>query len=204
MPSVLKISAFIATSLDGFIARPDGNIDWLTDPAYEIPKQDFGYQNFMDSVDVLVMGRHTFEKVLTFDEWPYAGKPTVVLSNSQALIPDELSEKVEVMLGSPADVVGNLSRRGFRHVYLDGGLTIQGFLRDNLVDELTITRIPILLGQGLPLFGGMDHDIRFEHVRTTGYPNGFVQSMYRVKTPSLPDSSFLNHDATTTGPTLIP
>lgn len=182
MPSVLKISAFIATSLDGFIARPDGNIDWLTDPAYEIPKQDFGYQIFMDSVDVLVMGRHTFEKVLTFEEWPYGTKPVVVLSHIQALIPDELASKVEVLSGTPADIVGNLSKRGFRHVYLDGGKTIQGFLRDNLVDELTITRIPILLGQGLPLFGDMSHDTRLEHVRTTGYPNGFVQSIYRVTT----------------------
>lgn len=188
MPSLLKISAFIATSLDGFIARPDGNIDWLTDPSYDIPEQDFGYQVFMDSVDVLVMGRNTFEKVLTFDEWPYANKPLIVLSNGQSTLPNKLTGKVEFMSGTPAEVVSDLSRRGFRHVYLDGGKTIQGFMRHNLVDELTISQIPILLGQGLPLFGETGHDIRLEHVRTTAYPNGFVQSMYRVKTPSLSDT----------------
>ncbi len=188
MPSVLKISAFIATSLDGFIARPDGSIDWLTDPDYEIPGQDFGYQIFMNSVDVLVMGRNTYEKVLTFGEWPYGNKPVVVLSNGQPTMPDELTVKVEVLSGSPAEVVSDLSKRGYQHVYLDGGQTIQGFLRDNLIDELIITRIPILLGQGLPLFGETGHDIRLEHVKTTAYPNGFVQSKYTVVAPSVSDT----------------
>lgn len=180
MPSVLKISAFIATSLDGFIARPDGSIDWLTNPDYEIPEQDFGYQLFMNSVDVLVMGRNTYEKVLTFDEWPYGDKPVVVLCHEPPTQPNEQGVKVEFLSGSPAEVVSQLSNCGFRHVYLDGGQTIQGFLRDKLVDELTITRIPILLGQGLPLFGELDHDIRLEQVQTTAYPNGFVQSVYKL------------------------
>jgi dihydrofolate reductase len=180
MSSVLKISAFIAISLDGFIARPDGSIDWLTDPDYEIPDQDFGYQTFMASVDALVMGRKTFEKVLTFDEWPYADTPVVVLSHRPLTVPDALSGQVDFMAGSPAEVVSDLNKRGFQHVYLDGGQTIQGFLRDKLVDELTITQIPILLGVGLPLFGETGHDIRLEHVYTTAYPNGFVQSTYKL------------------------
>lgn len=188
MPSVLKISAFIATSLDGFIARLDGNIDWLTNPDYEIPEQDFGYQLFMNSVDVLVMGRNTYEKVLAFDEWPYGDKHVVVLTNGQPTFPDEHTKAVEFLSGSPTEVISQLSKHGYQHVYLDGGQTIQGFLRDNLVDELTITQIPILLGQGLALFGETGHDIRLEHVQTTAYPNGFVQSKYRVITPSVSDT----------------
>ncbi len=176
-----KLSVYIATSLDGFIARPDGNIDWLTNPAYDVPGTDFGYQDFMQTVDVLVMGRNTFEKVLTFDQWPYLDKKVIVLSHVPNLVvTNTLTEKVDVLSLPPTDLVTYLAEHGYRHTYLDGGLTIQAFLRANLIDELTITRIPILLGQGIPLFGALTTDILLQHLHTTTFPNGFVQSVYGV------------------------
>lgn len=175
-----RVSVYIATSLDGFIARTDGNIDWLTDPAYEVPGEDFGYQSFMQTVDVLVMGRNTFEKVLTFDEWPYGDTKVIVLSHAQNLLPDKLTNRVEVLALPPTELVKYLFERGYRHTYLDGGLTIRAFLRANLVDELTITRIPVLLGQGLPLFGELTGDVALHHISTSSFPNGFVQSVYKV------------------------
>lgn len=179
MPASLQISIFIAASLDGFIARSDGGIDWLTDPSYEIPNEDFGYQSFMNSVDALVMGRHTYEKVLTFGEWPYKDKHVIVLSQNPRPTPEDLTSQVEWMGGTPTELINQLTQRGYQHIYLDGGKTIQWFLREGLVDRMTITRIPILLGEGLPLFGATGHDIRFRHEQTTTYPNGMVQSTYR-------------------------
>jgi dihydrofolate reductase len=120
------------------------------------------------------------EKVLTFGEWPYGDKKVIVLSHAQNLLPDKLADKVEVLALPPAELVLYLAERGYQHTYLDGGLTIQSFLRANLVDEITITRIPILLGQGLPLFGELTGDIGLQHIRTTSFPNGFVQSVYNV------------------------
>lgn len=176
-----KISVYIATSLDGFIARLDGDIDWLTRPDYTIDGEDFGYAAFMASVDALVMGRNTYEKVRSFGgAWPYGDKPVIVLSTSQPVVPDERTGRVEVLTLSPAEVVEHVRQRRFRHVYLDGGQTIQAFLRVNLVDELIITRIPVLLGRGLPLFGETGRDIHLQHVQTDSFPNGFVQSRYRL------------------------
>ncbi|MBO0938346.1 dihydrofolate reductase [Fibrella sp. HMF5335] len=174
----LKLSVYIATSLDGFIARPDGAIDWLTAPEHTVPGEDFGYQAFIHTVDALVMGRGTYETVLAFGEWPYA-KPVFVLSHTLTHIPEQLADKVQLLALSPADTVTYLAERGFQHVYLDGGKTIQGFLRAGLVDELTLSRMPILLGEGIPLFGVTGHDIRFEHLQTQAFPNGLVQSKYR-------------------------
>ena len=180
-----KISVYIATSLDGFIARPDGDIDWLHRPEYTLNGEDFGYAAFIASVDALVMGRHTYEKILSFGgAWPYAGKHVIVLSSGQSAVPDELAGRVEVLALPPAEIGKAIRQRGFQHVYLDGGKTVQAFLRDNLVDELTITRIPVLLGEGLPLFGETGRDIRLQHVRTDAFPNGFVQSRYRLAMPS--------------------
>jgi dihydrofolate reductase len=176
----IKCSVFIATSLDGFIARRDGDIDWLTAPGGAEAGEDYGYQAFIDSVDTLVVGRNTYELVLSFDAWPYAGKRVVVLSHGAPPVPEHLSGSVEIMSGQPAEVVRRLSESGARHLYVDGGRTIQGFLRAGLIQEMTITRIPILIGQGIPLFGRLDRDVRFEHIQTKAYPNGFVQSRYRA------------------------
>jgi dihydrofolate reductase len=177
----LHCSVYIGISLDGFIARPNGDIDWLTHERYAIPGDDFGYQAFFDSVDALLMGRATFEKVLTFGEWPYANKRVFVLSHNPNLIPAHLTDRAEVVAGSPADVLHYVATRGIRRVYLDGGQVIQQFLREGLVDELIITRLPVLIGQGLPLFGPLSDDIQLQHVETRTFSTGLVQSRYRVE-----------------------
>ena len=180
----IRCSVFIAVSLDGFIARRNGAIDWLTDLGDANGNEDYGYKEFIDSVDALIMGRNTYELVVTFKEWPYAGKRVVVLSSGSPSIPDTLSESVEVASCSPAELILQLSNRGARHLYVDGGKTIQGFLNAGLIDEMIITRIPILIGEGIPLFGKLDRDIRFQHVATESYKSGFVQSKYRAGDPS--------------------
>jgi dihydrofolate reductase len=176
----VKCSVFIAASLDGFIARKNGAIDWLVDAADPNSTEDYGYKSFFDSVDALVMGRKTFEMVSSFNEWPYRGKPVIVLSSGSPSIPENLTESVEIHSGSPVEIVNTLVGRGMKHLYIDGGITIHGFLKANLIDEMTITRIPILLGDGIPLFGIMDKEIKLEHIQTITYPNGYVKSQYQV------------------------
>lgn len=177
----IRTSAFIATSLDGFIARLDGAIDWLERAnAAVTPGEDCGYKAFIDAVDLLVMGRNSFEKVLTFGEWPYHGKRVVVLSRKGAAIPAALAATVSTSAEAPRGLLDRLAAEGVKHVYVDGGLTIQSFLRGGLLGEITLTRIPVLLGQGLPLFGPLSADVSLEHVETIAYPFGFVQSRYRV------------------------
>ena len=183
----MKASVYIATSVDGFIAREDGSVDWLTGGA-DAASGDYGYQAFMDSVDALVMGRSTFELVLTFGAWPYGEKPVVVLSSQQMEIPEEIAGTVSLMNGTPAEVVQQLSERGYRHLYIDGGQTIQGFLRAGLIQTLIITKLPILIGSGIPLFGALPEDIHLKHIETSHYQNGFVQSTYQVIDSDLPVS----------------
>ena len=173
-----KVSIYIATSLDGFIARSNGDIDWL----HAIPNpsgEDYGYQHFIDSIDVIVMGRNTFETVLAFAEWPYTRR-VIVLSSRPIEIPDRLPKNVEVRSARPRELIESLTNEGVTHIYVDGGVTLQRFLADECVDELTITHIPILLGDGLPLFGSINHDVQLEHLETKTFSNGLVQSKYRV------------------------
>jgi dihydrofolate reductase len=176
----VKCSVFIATSLDGFIARQDGSIDWLTGAADTGGAEDYGYKEFFDSVDTLIMGRNTYELALTFPEWPYGDKRMIVLSSGSPRIPEALAGSVEVSSATPADLVRQLAERGAQHAYVDGGKTIQGFLRAGLIHEMTITRIPVLIGDGIPLFGSLDGDMRFNLVETKSYPSGLVQSKYRM------------------------
>jgi dihydrofolate reductase len=171
----LKASVFIATSLDGFIARANGELDWLPAGGGE----EHGYDAFIATVDALVIGRKTYETVLSFDTWPYGGKPVYVLSTS-ALAPAPPGAVVEHLSGAPAEIVAQLAARGVGHVYVDGGITIQGFLRAGLIQRLIITRIPVLLGAGIPLFGPAPRDIHFRHVGTRQYASGLVQSEYVV------------------------
>jgi len=171
----VKASVFIATSLDGFIARANGDLDWLPPGGGE----PHGYDEFMATVDALVIGRKTFETVLTFDTWPYGEKPVFVLS-TRTLAPAPLGAVVERMSGAPADIVSQLAARGIRHIYVDGGITIQRFLQGGLIQRLTITRIPVLLGDGIPLFGALQRDIALRHVATRQYASGLVQSEYAV------------------------
>lgn len=175
-------SVFIATSLDGYIAREDGSIDWLDDANASSPStEDFGFDAFLASVDALIMGRHTFESVLGFDEWPYGTTPVIVMSSTMHEPPTSAPTTVSVSDETPHALVARLSTEGYAHLYIDGGVTIQRFLDARLIDEVTITTIPVLLGSGRPLFGPFTRDIYLEHVRTWSARNGFVQTTYRVK-----------------------
>ena len=177
----IKSSVFIGTSLDGFIARSDGNIDWLTQANAVMPEgEDCGFNEFMSSVDVLVMGRNTFEQVLTFGEWSYGETNVVALSRKGIAIPDKIKNTVSASSEDPKSLVERLSSEGAKHLYIDGGRTIQSFLSLGLINEITITTIPILLGTGLPLFGPLNKDINLKHVSTRAYPFGFVQSKYCI------------------------
>ena len=171
----MKASVFVGTSLDGFIARPDGAFDFLPSDGGE----PHGYDEFMASVDALVMGRKTYETVLPFETWPYGEKPVVVLS-SRPLAPAPPGVSVERMSGAPADIVAQLAARGIGHIYVDGGMTIQGFLAAGLIQRLIITRVPVLIGVGIALFGAIPHDIRLTHVATRQFAGGLVQSEYLV------------------------
>lgn len=176
-----RASVFIATSLDGFIARPDGSIDWLTRANAAIPSgEDCGYKEFMDTVDVLVMGRNTFEQVLTFDEWPYGTKPVVVLGRKGVAIPVTIGQTVSASREAPNVLVQRLTIEGAKHLYVDGGLIIQSFMRAGLLTEFIITVIPVLLGTGKPLFGPIELDVTLTHVSTKAYDFGFVQNKYRL------------------------
>lgn len=174
----MRASVFIATSVDGFIARKDGSIDWLGNP--EADGEDYGYQEFFASVDVLVMGRNTYETVLGFGAWPYGDKRVVVLSRRPLMFPPGVPSSVSASSDEPAALVQRLEAEGARHLYIDGGITIQRFLAAGLINELTITRIPLLLGEGIPLFGPTGGDLPLQHVATRAFPNGFVQSRYRI------------------------
>jgi dihydrofolate reductase len=176
-----RCSVFIATSLDGFIAREDGRIDWLEHYNGLLPDgEDCGHGAFIATVDALVMGRHTFEQVLSFDAWPYGGKPVIVLGSHPPAIPSAVAATVSASRETPRALVERLSARGMRRLYIDGGLTIQSFLREGLIEELTITVIPLLLGSGRPLFGRLPREIRLELLSSRSYDCGFVQSRYRV------------------------
>ncbi len=173
---------YIATSLDGFIARSDGSLDWLM----KYPTDDganYGFDDFMDSVDGLIMGRGTYEVVLGFGgEWPYK-KPVVVLSSSlsQEDVDQTLEGKVRIVQATPKEIVQILSDEGWKRAYIDGGKLIQSFLQEGLIQDMTLTRIPILIGEGIPLFGPLDHDIDLEHIKTESFPSGFVMSKYEVR-----------------------
>jgi dihydrofolate reductase len=176
----MKASVFIATSLDGFIARPDGSLDWL--PGDDV--EPHGYEEFIATIDALVIGRKTFDTVAGFPSWPYGTTPVIVLSSTLTDVSVPEGAVCEVMTGTPDEVVSRLAARGMNHLYIDGGITIQGFLEAGLIQRLTITRIPVLLGSGIPLFGALSHDIRCQHVATRFFPSGLVQSEYVI-----PDST---------------
>jgi dihydrofolate reductase len=127
-----------------------------------------------------VIGRKTFEKVLTFGAWPYGDKRIVVLSRRHVDLSAAGGGVVERMAGPPGEIVSQLAASGAHHLYVDGGITIQEFLRAGLIQRLIITRVPVLIGDGVPLFGSLQHDIRLRHVATRYYPSGLVQSEYHV------------------------
>jgi dihydrofolate reductase len=171
----MRASVFIGTSIDGYIARLDGALDFLPPNGGE----PHGYDEFISSIDALIIGRKTYETVLGFDEWPYGDKPVFVLS-TKTLQPPPKEAVVERMSGTPEEIVATLTRRGFQHAYVDGGLTIQSFLQARLIQRLTITRVPVIIGTGVPLFGPTKHDIVLKHVATQPYSSGLVKSEYEI------------------------
>ena len=173
----MTASVFIGTSVDGFIARPNDDLDFLPAGGGE----PHGYNEFIASVDAIVIGRKTFEKVLTFGDWPYGDKRVVVLSSHPVDLSVVRGGVVEQMAGQPAEIVAQLAARGVHHLYVDGGVTIQRFLRAGAIQRLIITRVPVLIGEGVPLFGALPHDIRLRHIATRHFPSGLVQSEYEVE-----------------------
>lgn len=172
---------YIAVSLDGYVARSDRTIDWLTKQKTE--GEEHGYAAFMEGVDGIVMGRGSFETVLGFGvDWPYR-KPVVVMSRTmrEGDLPAELAGRVRVSDLDPLAQMRALRREGWRRAYVDGGRLVQAFVRLGLIDDYVITTVPILIGDGIPLFGALDADVDLELLGVTPFPSGLVQSRYRVR-----------------------
>ncbi|PYT78927.1 MAG: deaminase [Acidobacteria bacterium] len=172
----MKLSVFCGVSVDGFLARPDHALDFLDAGGQE----PHGFEEFYGTVDVVVIGRKTFEVVRKFGSWFYGTKPVVVLSSRPLDFSSIEGGAVEQMSGEPAEIVRQLASRGFEHAYIDGGITIQRFLAAGCIDRLVITRVPILIGRGIPLFGPVPRDLHLGHVATRCYKGGLVQSEYEI------------------------
>lgn len=172
----MKTIVYIGSSLDGFIARKDGDINWLTQFANE--EAINAYKELISRIDAIVIGRGTFEKVLTFPSWPYE-KKVFVLSNSIKQVPDIVREEVTVLSMKPRELLNYLSAEGFSSIYVDGGKVIQDFLKEDIIEELIISRVPILIGSGIPLFDNLENDLQFKHMRTEVNSNGLVRSFYK-------------------------
>jgi len=172
----MTASVFVGASVDGYIARADGALDWLPEGGGE----PHGYNEFIATVDAIVIGRGTFETVLAFEAWPYGDKRVVILSSRPLDLSAVKGGVVEQMSGSPAEIVSRLAASGAHHLYIDGGITIQRFLRAGLIQRITITRVPVLIGDGIPLFGSLPRDVRLRHIATQSYPSGLVKSEYEV------------------------
>ena len=179
----MKVTVYIATSLDGYIARADGDIEWLHSPEYTIENETgetMGYPELMASIDYLVMGRNSFEKVLSFPTWSYPANKVIVLSTTLDEIPEHLKESVSVQ-SNINNLFAYLKSVDAKHIYIDGGKLIQSFLKAGLVSELIITQIPVLLGSGISLFGDLDKDIHLELLKSISFKNSFVQSHYEIR-----------------------
>ena len=184
----MKCSVYIATSSDGYIATLDGAVDWLHtagNPEADLGDDaDMGFGAFINSVDCMIMGRKCMETIssmnLTPEQWPYGDLHIVVLSNTVKEPPDNLQGKVEMFSGDLPDLLNQLESKGLQHAYIDGGSTITSFIKLKLIDEMTITRAPILLGSGIPLFGKLDHPVKLVKAEATAFPNDFVQIKYVV------------------------
>jgi len=174
MTAGIRASVFVGTSLDGFIARPSGAFDFLPEDP-----EPHGYDEFFATVDAMVIGRKTYETALAFGAWPYGHKPVFVLS-TRPLAPAPAGAVVEHVSGAPQEIMAQLAQRGIHHVYVDGGQTVQAFLRAGLIDRITITRVPVIIGSGITIFGALEHDIRLQHMTTRHFPSGLVQSEYAV------------------------
>ena len=165
---------YIATSLDGYIADANGKVDFLD--TFPFPEgNDMGYAEFMSQTDAILMGRRSFETVLSFGiPWPYQ-KPVFVWSQTLSVVPESLQPNVFLVRGEAANVLTTIHAQGFTRLYIDGGQVIQSFLRADLIDDMIITTVPVLLGIGIPLFGEVPRMISFRCVRSETFSNGLVQ-----------------------------
>ncbi|MGE8723226.1 dihydrofolate reductase family protein [Leptospira terpstrae] len=177
---MIQFKAFIASSLDGFIARSDGSIDWLTSNEYTLENNDLGYSSFMQGIDCIVMGRTTFETVLSFESYPFASVPVYVLTRNPEY-KFESDYPIFIFHGKLNDLTSHLEKNQFKAAYVDGGLVIQSFIKEQMLNEIIVTRIPVLLGSGLSLFGYLAQEQKLEHIQTSTFANGFVQSEYHFK-----------------------
>ena len=173
----MKATVYVGVSVDGFLARKNHKWDFLMPDGTEPPP---GFEEFLASVDTLVMGRNTFEAVRGMDPWPYGKTPVAVLSSREVDFSGLKDVRIERMSGTPQEVVAKLEARGAKHLYIDGGITIQRFLSAGLINRLIVTQVPVLIGDGIPLFGPLPHDVKLKHVKTTEYPDGAVRSEYEV------------------------
>jgi dihydrofolate reductase len=184
----MKCSVFIATSADGYIATRAGDVDWLEsagNPAADMgERSDMGFREYMASIDCIIMGRKSMEKIASFnltpEQWPYGDIRIIVLSNTLTEAPESLESRMEIYSGDIPALISRLQSEGYQHAYIDGGMTITSFLNLKLIDEMTITQSPILLGEGIALFGRMNTPIRLLNTRADVYPNDFIQIRYDV------------------------
>ena len=175
----IKLSVFCGVSVDGFLARRDHRVDFLDTPDQE----PHGYDEFMAGVNVVVIGRNTYNFVVSYGQWVYGKKPVVVLSTRPIDFSWIKDGVVEQMSGEPAGIVAQLEGRGYRHAYIDGGVTIQRFLAAGLIDRMIISKVPVLIGSGMPLFGPVPRDIPLRHVASRTFKGGLVQDEYEVVHP---------------------
>lgn len=184
----MKCSVFIATSVDGFIAKQDGSVDWLHSAGNQAVDMgdhaNMGMAEYLATIDCMIMGRKCMEVISSFnltpEQWPYGDIKIYALSNSLYEAPDNLKDKVEMYSGNINDLIARLELDGFKHAYIDGGATIQAFLNLKLINEMTITRAPILLGEGIPLFGKTFKEINLTDAQAKAFPNDFIQVKYKV------------------------
>ncbi len=167
-----RCSAFLAASLDGFVARPDGGLDWLA--RFEASGEDHGFAEFLGSVDALVVGRGTYDAVLGFPAWPYAGKRVVVLTHR----PPAPRHGETFAFGAPEEIVASLGAAGARRLYVDGGATVSSFLRAGLLDDLTVSVIPVVLGEGIRLFQPPLPERALALGEARAFPSGLVRLRY--------------------------
>ena len=183
----MNLVVYIATSFDGFIAREDGSLDWLpgSEPGDESslpepdsgPQEDYGFGSFNTSVDALILGRKSYEKVLSFGFWPYTDKRVIVLSSTLNEADSIVNGPIEFSQEAPLELVKRLESEGVKKVWVDGGATIRSYLEAGLINELIITRIPVLIGAGLSLFAGLKKDIHLKIISSTNYSNGVIQQV---------------------------
>ena len=174
-----KISIYIATSVDSYIARKDGSLDWLDQVGGF--DEDYGFQKLLDSIDAVILGRKTYEVAASVSDWPYKGKRIIVLSNSLQTV----REEAEIFQGDLSQLASQLHSEGIRHIWIDGGITISQFLDLQMVDSMTLSVIPVILGSGIPLFNPLSKEQACCLASSQSYPSGLVQLNYEMSRPEI-------------------